>query len=277
MIMKLTPNDILKMKSQPQAFPCLTAYSAPMATQIDAHCDLILVGDSVSMVLYGFNSTQNADMEMMIRHGQAVVNATQQAVIIVDMPFGSYEESPEQALKNAQRIMVETKCDCVKLEGGEDMAHTIATLVKNNIPVVAHIGLQPQMATQASDYKIKGKDKAEAEQLRKDAQAVAQAGAFAVVIEAVPESLAREITAQITIPTIGIGASNACDGQILVTEDMLGLTLGKKPKFVKEYETLSNNIETAIQSYENDVRTRSFPNEKFTYKSKKPKNLPEVA
>jgi len=265
--MKLTPDDIARMKNQTQAFPCLTAYSAPLATQIDDHCDMILVGDSVSMVLYGFNSTQDADMEMMIRHGQAVAGAAKRAVVIVDMPFGSYEESPEQALKNATRIMHEAKCDCVKLEGGEDMAPTIAMLVKNNIPVVGHIGLQPQMATQASDYKVKGKDQAEAEQLHRDALAVAKAGAFSLVIEAVPEALAKDITEKISIPTIGIGASQSCDGQILVTEDMLGLTLGKKPKFVKEYETLAKNINNALETYASDVRQRNFPSKEFTYKS----------
>ncbi len=266
--MKLTIDDIKIKKNGDEAFPCLTAYTAPLASQMDAYCDMILVGDSVSMVLYGFNSTQDADMEMMIRHGQAVVGATKRAIIIVDMPFGSYEESPELALENAQRIMDETACDCVKLEGGEDVADTIQYLVQNDIPVVGHIGLQPQSVNSVEGYKVKGKDESEAQQLHKDAKAIEKAGAFSVVLEAIPESLAADITTQISIPTIGIGASNKCDGQILVTEDMLGITLGKKPKFVKEYADLANDIEDALKSYENDVRSRQFPSKEFTYKGK---------
>jgi 3-methyl-2-oxobutanoate hydroxymethyltransferase len=238
-----------------------------MAQQIDQYCDLILVGDSVSMVLYGFENTQAATMEMMIRHGQAVVRASKSVVIIVDMPYNSYETNPAQALKNAQCLMDETGCDGVKLEGGVPLASTISHLVQNDIPVMAHIGLLPQSVTSPADYKIKGKEQLEAKQLIEDAHAVAKAGAFSVVIEAVPESLAATITAEISIPTIGIGASNSCDGQVLVTEDMLGLTLGKKPKFVKEYAALSDDIEEALQSYAKEVRNRTFPNEKYVYKT----------
>ena len=265
--MKKTIADIKSAKNKDKAFACLTAYSAPMAKQVDQYCDLILVGDSVSMVLYGFDSTQDADMEMMIRHGQAVVRASERAVIVVDMPYGSYERSPETALENAKRIMNETKCDAVKLEGGTDMADTIALLTENNIPVCGHIGLQPQSVNTPDGFKVKGKDEEGAQKLHEDAKAVAVAGAFAVVIEAVPEALAAAITKEIDIPTIGIGASSACDGQILVTEDMMGITLGRKPKFVKEYMCLSCDIEEALKSYANDVQERQFPAKEHTYKS----------
>lgn len=247
---------------------CLTAYTASIAIRADAHCDLLLVGDSLSMVLYGDDSTQGADMEMMIRHGKAVAKSAKTAFVVVDMPFGSYEDNSMQALQSAQKIMDETGCDGVKLEGGESQADTIKMLVNNDIPIMAHIGLLPQSVNSPDGYRVQGKDEEGATQLMKDAQAVQEAGAFCVVVEAVPEPLAAMMTAAIDIPTIGIGASPSCDGQILVTEDMLGISLGKPPKFVKQYATIGNNISDAIENYAKDVRNRDFPAQEHTYKAK---------
>ena len=245
---------------------CLTAYTAPIAKIADAHCDLLLVGDSVSMVLYGEDSTQQATMEMMIRHGQAVVRSTQKSLVVIDMPYGSYEDSPKNALINAQKIMKETSCQAVKLEGGEAMASQIEMLVAQDIPVMAHIGLLPQSVNEVSGYKVQGRDEDSATQLLRDAKAVEQAGAFCVVIEAVPEVLAAEITQTIDIPTIGIGASSACDGQILVTEDMIGASEGHIPKFVKQYANTHDIIDKAMADYARDVRSHSFPTKENTYK-----------
>jgi 3-methyl-2-oxobutanoate hydroxymethyltransferase len=266
---------IEEIKSRKNQTPlvCLTAYSASIAAMADKHCDLILVGDSLAMVLYGEDSTQNASIEMMVRHGRAVVKASEHAVIVVDMPYGSYEHDPEGALKNAQTIMDETGAQAVKLEGGAKMAETIKLLTNNDIPVMGHIGLLPQSVNSPDGFKVQGKSLEQAEQLIKDAMAVEQAGAFCFVIEAVPEPLAAAITASGNIPSIGIGASAACDGQILVTEDMLGLSVGRKPKFVKAYADLSVNIDHALSSYAKDVKTRIFPAEENTYKaSSKDKN-----
>lgn len=263
--MKKTIADI---KCKDEAIVCLTAYTAPIAAIADTHCDLLLVGDSVSMVLYGEDSTQKADMEMMIRHGKAVSKTTKRSVVIVDMPYGSFEKNKETALENAKRIMKESGCDGVKIEGGSATADTIHYLTENDIPVMGHIGLLPQSVNSPKDYKVKGRDVEDARQLMNDVKDIEKAGAFAVVIEAVPESLAGALTAAVTIPTIGIGASNVCDGQILVTEDMLGYSLGRMPKFVKEYATLALCGEDAITHYARDVRNRSFPSSEYTYKDK---------
>ena len=263
--MKKTISDI---KAREEAIVCLTAYTTPIATIADDHCDLLLVGDSVSMVLYGEDSTQKANIEMMIRHGRAVVKATKRAVVVVDMPFGSYESDKETALNNAQKIMNETECDAIKLEGGCELADTIQHLASNNIPVMGHIGLLPQSVSSPDGYKVQGREENEAKQLMDDARAVEKAGAFCVVVEAVPEPLAGAITAAVKIPTIGIGASNVCDGQILVTEDMLGYSMGKPPKFVKEYATLGLCAEDAISHYARDVKKRAFPASSHTYKAK---------
>ena len=260
--MKKTIKDI---QSRKDAIVCLTAYTAPIAKAADAHCDLLLVGDSVAMVLYGDDTTQSADMGMMIRHGCAVVKAAECAVVIVDMPFGSYEETKEQALENAQRIMSETKCDGVKLEGGRDLADTIAYLTAHNIPVMAHVGLLPQSVTSPDGFRVQGKELEGAKQIMMDAKAVEEAGAFCVVVEAVPEPLAAAITAQANIPTIGIGASAACDGQILVTEDMLGFGTRKPPKFVKQYMQAHDTMSDAIEHYAQDVKNRTFPADSHTY------------
>lgn len=269
--------SIAEITAQTTPIVCLTAYTAPMAAMADAHCDLLLVGDSVSMVLYGKESTQGASMPMMVAHGQTVVRAAKQAVVIVDMPYGSYEEEANWALRCAHVIMSKTGCDGVKLEGGEAVAPQIQALVENDIPVMAHIGLTPQSVSDSGGYKVQGRDAAAAAQLIKDALAVQKAGAFSVVIEAVPEPLAAEITQILTIPTIGIGASSACRGQILVSEDMLGLTLGRPPKFVKKFADLAPQIGEAIANYANAVKTREFPAVEHTYKATKPENLKKAS
>ena len=258
--MRKTISDITARKgTSSQPLVCLTAYTAPMAKALDAHCDLLLVGDSVAMVLYGEPSTLQADLEMMIRHGRAVVNATANAHVVVDMPFGSYQESKEVAFRNAARILKETGAASVKLEGGVEMAETISYLAQRGIPVVGHVGLQPQSVNTTGGYKAQGRNETSAQKIMNDAKAVAQAGAFAMVIEGVAESLAAEITRAVPCPTIGIGASAQCDGQILVAEDMLGMTTGQKPKFVKTYADLSALMETAVGEYAREVRGRLFP------------------
>jgi 3-methyl-2-oxobutanoate hydroxymethyltransferase len=237
----------------------LTAYTTPMAKALDAHMDFLLVGDSLGMVLYGFDSTLQVTLDMMIAHGAAVVRGATHACVIVDMPFGTYEASPEIAFQSAARVLAETGCAAVKLEGGVEMAETISFLAGRGIPVLAHIGLTPQSVNVLGGFRVQGRDDARSEKIRADAQAVTQAGAFAVVIEGVTEMLAREITAEISIPTIGIGASPACDGQILVTEDMVGLFSDYTPKFVKRYAELGTDLEAAAEAYARDVKARAFP------------------
>ncbi len=237
---------------------CLTAYTTPVARMIDAECDVALVGDSVGMVLHGMPSTLSVTLEMMILHGQAVRRGLASALMVVDLPFGSYEESPQQACRNAARVMAETGCAAVKLEGGVAMAETIRFLVARGVPVMGHVGLTPQSVHALGGYAVQGKGK-DAERVLRDAQAVADAGAFAVVLEKVPEPLARQATETLPIPTIGIGASPACDGQILVVDDMLGLFADFKPKFVKRYAELDATAREAIAAYARDVRDRRFP------------------
>lgn len=236
----------------------LTAYSTPVARLVDAHCDVVLVGDSVGMVIHGLPSTLGVTMEMMILHGRAVVRGAQKAMPVIDMPFGSYEESPEQAFRNASRLMAETGAPAVKLEGGQHMAETIAFLTARGVPVMAHIGLTPQAVNTLGGYKVVGRD-AEAEKVMEDARAVEAAGAFSVVLEKVPEGLAARITQGLAIPTIGIGAGVRCDGQVLVVDDMLGLFTDFRPKFVKRYAELGRSADEAIAAYAADVRARSFP------------------
>ncbi|MHC0053501.1 3-methyl-2-oxobutanoate hydroxymethyltransferase [Actibacterium sp. D379-3] len=252
-----SPQDILARKGG-TPLVCLTAYTTPVAQLTDPHCDIVLVGDSVGMVLHGLPSTLGVTMEMMILHGQAVARGMSQAMMVVDMPFGSYEENPQQAFRNAARIMGETGAAAVKLEGGVEMAPTIRFLVARGIPVMAHIGLTPQAINTLGGYKVQGRG-ADAARIVADADAVAAAGAFAVVLEKVPEVLADRITAQVAIPTIGIGASAACDGQILVVDDMLGLFTAFKPKFAKRYATLGTDADAAIAAYAAEVRARAFP------------------
>lgn len=238
---------------------CLTAYTAPVATLLDSACDLLLVGDSVGMVVYGMDSTLAVTLEMMIAHGRAVAARCNHACVVVDMPFGTYEESPEHAYRNAARVMAETGCAAVKLEGGVHMVPTVEFLVKRGIPVLGHIGLMPQSVNVAGGYSARGRTEDEARAIMDDALAVDAAGAFAIVIEGTVEPLAREITGRISAPTIGIGASPACDGQVLVTDDMLGLFSDFTPRFVKRYADLGGAIAAAAEAYAEDVRTRAFP------------------
>ncbi|MET3597447.1 3-methyl-2-oxobutanoate hydroxymethyltransferase [Mesorhizobium shonense] len=237
---------------------CLTAYTTPVAKLVDDHCDLVLVGDSVGMVLHGMPSTLGVTLEMMILHGKAVRRGLQRALMVVDMPFGSYEESPAQAFRNAARVMVETGAAAIKLEGGEHLAETIRFLTARGIPVMGHVGLTPQAVNTFGGYHVQGRGE-DAERILRDATAVTEAGAFAVVLEKIPEALARLITEQVAIPTIGIGASPACDGQILVVDDMLGLFGEFRPRFVKRYAELGKDAEAAIAAYANEVRERAFP------------------
>lgn len=253
----VTPPAIMARKGN-APIVCLTAYTTPIAQLVDRHCDLVLVGDSVGMVMHGLPDTLGVTLDMMILHGKAVRRGLKSALMVVDLPFGTYEESPEQAFRNAATLMRETGAGAVKLEGGAHMAPTIRFLTQRAIPVVAHIGLTPQSVHTFGGYKVQGRG-AEAQAVLRDAQAVAEAGAFAVVIEKVPDILARRITADIDIPTIGIGASAACDGQILVVDDMLGMFADFKPKFVKRYADLGTQAEKAIAAYAEEVRARRFP------------------
>lgn len=244
----------------------LTSYHAHTAAIVDRHADFILVGDSLGMVMHGMESTVGVPIELMIMHGRAVVRGTRRALVVVDMPFGSYEESPAAAFRSAARIMKETQCGAVKLEGGARMAETIRFLTQRGVPVMAHIGLTPQSSHVMGGFRTQGRDAETWDDHIADARAVAEAGAFAVVVEGVVEPLARKITEAVDIPTIGIGASAACDGQILVLEDMLGLN-ERPPKFVKVYGRLGAEIERAVQSYAEDVRARSFPGEANVYRA----------
>ncbi|MEO0567716.1 MAG: 3-methyl-2-oxobutanoate hydroxymethyltransferase [Pseudomonadota bacterium] len=262
------PDDIRDMKGG-TPIVSLTAYTTPMAKFMDAHCDFVLVGDSVGMVLHGLQNTLGVTIEMMILHGQAVARGLKSAMLVVDMPFGSYEESPAQAFRNASRIMAETGAAAVKLEGGVAMAETIAFLTARGVPVIAHIGLTPQSINTLGGYKVQGRD-AGANQVMRDAHAVTEAGAFSVVLEKIPAKLSDEITSEITIPTIGIGASAGCDGQILVHYDMLGLFTEFKAKFVKRYAQLGEDAEQAIAAYAADVRARKFPAPEHTFSEKAP-------
>lgn len=243
---------------------CLTAYSAPFARMVDAHADLILVGDSAANVIHGFDTTLSITLEHMIMHGQAVMRGSEKALVVIDMPFGTYEESPQVAYRNASRLMQETGCTAVKLEGGTIMAETIAFLTARGIPVMAHIGLTPQAVQVMGGYKTTGRDKSEWAALEADAQAVEQAGAFSVVLEGMAEPLAAKITGSLKIPTIGIGASVTCDGQILVIDDMLGIST-RTASFVKQYAQLSTEIGQALETYASDVRARRFPGPEHTY------------
>ena len=264
------PQDILARKG---AVPLvsLTAYTTPMAEMMDGICDFVLVGDSVGMVLHGLPSTVGVTMDMMIMHGKAVRRGLSASMLVMDMPFGSYEESPEQAFRNAAVMMAETNAGAVKLEGGVGMAETIRFLVSRGIPVMAHIGLTPQSINTLGGYKVQGRGD-EAAALLADAKAVAEAGAFAVVLEKVPAVLADEITAKVAIPTIGIGASEKCDGQILVVDDMLGLFTAFKAKFVKRFAHLGDDARGAIQAYAEEVKARSFPAKEHTFAAAAPKS-----
>ncbi len=242
----------------------LTAYTTPIARLVDAHCDIALVGDSVGMVLHGMPSTLGVTMEMMILHGRAVVRGCEKAMPVIDMPFGSYEESPVQAFRNASRLMGETGAPAVKLEGGLHMAETIAFLTARGVPVMAHVGLTPQAINTLGGYKVVGRE-GEAAKVVADARAVEDAGAFAVVLEKVPMGLAGQITVALSIPTIGIGAGVDCDGQVLVVDDMLGLFTAFRPKFVKRFGALGEAADVAIAAYAAQVRARTFPGPEHSF------------
>jgi 3-methyl-2-oxobutanoate hydroxymethyltransferase len=246
----------------------LTAYTARMAQLLDPHCDMLLVGDSLGQVIYGLDSTVPVTLDMMCAHGAAVVRGSWHALVAVDMPFGSYEEGPDQAFRNAARVMKETGAAAVKLEGGEAMAETIAFLSARGIPVIGHVGLTPQAVNALGGYRARGRDEAEANKIRADARAVDEAGAFALVLEGVMEEIANEATRTVSCPTIGIGASVDCDGQVLVTEDMLGL-FERTPRFVKRYDDLATRVGEAAAAYAAEVRSRAFPTEDQIYRPAK--------
>ncbi|PZO07799.1 MAG: 3-methyl-2-oxobutanoate hydroxymethyltransferase [Alphaproteobacteria bacterium] len=248
---------------------CLTAYDAPMAGLLDPHCDVLLVGDSLGMAVHGLPNTVGVTLEMMILHGQAVVRGSRRALVVVDMPFGSYEGGKEVAYDNCVRVMKETGAQAVKLETSVELAEIVAFLVRRGIPVMGHVGLRPQAILAEGGFKAKGRTDFERDRVMAEARATAEAGAFCIVIEGVAESLAREITESIDVPTIGIGASAACDGQVLVVNDMLGL-FDWTPKFVRKYADLRTEIDRAAAAFANDVKTRRFPAEVETYFSKKP-------
>lgn len=243
---------------------CLTAYTAPMAKIMDDHADVLLVGDSLGMVVHGLSSTVGVTLDMMILHGRAVMRGSSKAMVVVDLPFGSYEESHEVAWRSASRVMMETGCQAVKVESGEGIADTIAFLVDRGIPVMGHVGLRPQAMNVDGGFRAKGRTKVERERVIREALSADRAGAFAIVVEGVDAEFAAEITSMVKCPTIGIGASARCDGQILVTDDMLGM-FEWTPKFVRRYGDLRTVIDAAVASYAADVRARNFPAQAETY------------
>jgi len=269
-IKRLTAPDIRSRKGA-EPIVCLTSYHAHTARLLDRHCDLILVGDSLGMVMHGLETTVPVTLDMMILQGLAVMRGSRRALVVVDMPFGSYEASREQAFMSAARVMKETGCGAIKVEGGRRMADTIAFLVERGVPVMGHIGLTPQSINAIGSFRAQGREEAHWGPIEDDARAVSEAGAFSAVIEAVAEPLARRITGAIAIPTIGIGGSVACDGQILVLEDMLGLS-PRVPKFVRRYGDLGPSIESAVASYAADVRARVLPGPEHVYSMRAKKN-----
>ena len=256
-VRSVLPPDITARKGS-APLVVLTAYTTPMARLVDAHCDIALVGDSVGMVLHGLPSTIGVTLDMMILHGRAVMRGLSRAMAVIDMPFGTYEESPAQAYRNAARLMAETGAPAIKLEGGQHMAETIAFLTARGVPVMAHVGLTPQAVNTLGGYKVVGRD-AEAAKVMADARACEAAGAFSIILEKVPVGLAGRITAELKIPTIGIGAGVDCDGQVLVIDDMLGMFTAFRPKFVKRYAELGQAADEAIAAFAADVRARAFP------------------
>lgn len=245
----------------------LTAYTVRMAQLLDPHCDMLLVGDSLGQVVYGLPSTLAVTLDMMCAHGAAVVRGSYHSVVIVDMPFGSYESSPEAAFASASRVMAETGCAAIKLEGGQAMAPTIRFLSERGIPVMAHIGLTPQAVNVLGGYGARGRSQQEHEKIMADAKAVADAGAFAMVLEGVVEPIGAAVTQSVDVPVIGIGASAQCDGQVLVAEDMLGL-FERTPRFVKRFGDIAGRISAAVETYASDVRSRAFPGPEQTYAPK---------
>ncbi|WP_404381315.1 3-methyl-2-oxobutanoate hydroxymethyltransferase [Caenispirillum salinarum] len=255
---RVTVRDVAARKGK-DPLVVLTCYTAPMAQVLDEHVDMLLVGDSLGMVVYGMDTTLGVTVDMMINHGQAVMRGSRTAMVIVDLPFGSYGESPAQAYRNAARILKETGAAAVKLEGGAEMAETVRFLTQRGVPVMGHVGLKPQMVHATGGFRAQGRTDAEAQQILADAKAIAEAGAFSLVVEGTWEGVAREVTEHVGCPTIGIGASAACDGQVLVTEDVMGLFSDFTPKFVKQYARLNEQISEAAGKYAADVRARRFP------------------
>jgi 3-methyl-2-oxobutanoate hydroxymethyltransferase len=262
-VRRLTAPDILARKGG-EPIVSLTSYHAHTARLVDAYCDVILVGDSLGMVMHGLETTVPVTLDMMILQGLAVMRGSKRALVVVDLPFGTYEASKEQAFATAARVMKETGCGAVKIEGGRRMEETIGFLVERGIPVMGHVGLTPQAINTIGSFRAQGRDESDWAPIEADARAVSDAGAFSVVLEAIAEPLGRRITAQLPIPTIGIGASVACDGQILVLEDMLGLS-PRVPRFVKRFGELGPAIERAIQNYAQEVRERTFPGSDHVY------------
>jgi 3-methyl-2-oxobutanoate hydroxymethyltransferase len=262
-IKRMTAPRIRALKGE-RPVVCLTAYTTPIAEILDPHADLLLVGDSVGMVFHGMKNTLAVTLDMMVMHGAAVVRGARHACVIVDMPFASYQESPAQAYRNAARLLQETGCAGVKLEGGVHMAETIRFLIRRGIPVMGHIGLTPQSFNELGGFGARGRRHGQWKPILEDATAVDQAGAFSMVVEGVAEPLARDITGRVDTVTVGIGASSACDGQILVTEDLLGL-FDKGPPFVKRYANIRADIENAVKAYAADVRARTFPGAEHCY------------
>jgi 3-methyl-2-oxobutanoate hydroxymethyltransferase len=263
---RLTIRDVMAAKGK-TPMVVLTCYTAPMARLLDRHVDVMLVGDSLGMALYGMDSTLGVTLDMMINHGKAVMRGSAHACVIIDMPFGSYEESPEVAFRNAARVMAETGAAAVKLEGGVTMAETIRFLTARGIPVMAHVGLRPQSVNMLGGFKAQGRTHAEWDAIIADARAVEEAGAFSVVLEGIAEPLGVRITEELSIVTIGIGASAACDGQVLVTEDMLGY-FDFKPKFVQRFADLDKAVDAAVKAYAEAVKARSFPGPEHVYTMK---------
>lgn len=243
----------------------LTAYSTPMARLADRHADVLIVGDSLGMVLYGLPSTLGVSLEMMIAHGQAVMRGSTRALVVIDLPFGSYENTPAQAFTSAARILRETGAQAVKLEGGAEMAETVQFLQTRGIPVMAHVGLRPQHIHCLGGFKAQGRDALTAARIREDAHCLQEAGAFSVVVEGTAEPLARQLSAELQIPTIGIGASSACDGQVLVSEDLLGLFGDYTPRFVQRYAELNAQIDDAFSRFADDVHQHIFPAAQHCY------------
>lgn len=266
-----TSTDDIRARKGGEPIVCLTAYTTPMAKALDPHCDLLLVGDSLAMVIYGLETTRGVTLDIMVAHGQAVMRGTEKACVVVDLPHGSYESSSYQAIASAARVVAETGCQAVKLEGGAEMADTVKAIVDAGVPVFGHVGLLPQKAEHRGGFKIQGKDDEGAKQVIADAHAIADAGAFAMVIEGTVEPVARAITEEVGIPTIGIGASPACDGQILVTQDMIGTFADFTPKFVKQYADLGTAMQDAAKAYAADVRARKFPGLEHCFGVEKPK------
>lgn len=255
---KITVEQIIAAKNKSKII-CLTAYTFPIAKILDPHCDIILVGDSLGMCVYGMKDTVEVSLDMMIAHGKAVTKACKHALVVVDLPYGTCDDSKEQALANAQKVIEETGCNAIKIETTLALIPTIKFLVERKIPVMAHVGLLPQQVRKIGGYKYQGRDKKSADEILETAKAAAAAGAFSMVIEAVPQTLADAITRVVNVPTIGIGASANCDGQVLVIDDLLGLNTEFKPKFVKNYAELAGDIDTAVKNFVSEVKAKKFP------------------